>query len=75
MVITPRPSSLGSVRVASRVRGAEPRGRAEGRPQGESGQVEEEREATAGNGRARARWGRLAADLRLAGASGAALPA
>lgn len=40
----PRPSSPGCVRVASRVRGAEPRGRAEGRPPGESGQVEEERE-------------------------------
>lgn len=40
----PTPLLPGCVRVASRVRGAEPRGRAEGRPPGESGQVEEERE-------------------------------
>ncbi|CAI9165287.1 unnamed protein product [Rangifer tarandus platyrhynchus] len=40
----PGQKEVGLGRVASRVRGAEPRGRAEGRPPGESSQVEEERE-------------------------------
>lgn len=40
----PRPSFPGREGVARRVHGAEPRGRAEGRPPGESSQVEEERE-------------------------------
>ncbi|XP_055254782.1 WW domain-binding protein 11-like [Moschus berezovskii] len=47
--------ATGLGRVASRVRGAKPRGRAEGRPPGESSQVEEERErdpVKAGPGRA-----------------------
>lgn len=49
------------------MRGGEPRGRAEGRPRESAARWRRSAEATAGNGRARARWGRLAAAGRRAG--------
>lgn len=53
----PGPSSAGHSGAASRVRGGEPRGRAEGRPRESAARWRRSAEATAGNGRARARWG------------------
>lgn len=63
----PGSSSVGHCGAASRVRGGEPRGRAEGRPRENAARWRRSAEATAGNGRARARWGRLATAGRRAG--------